>query len=205
MASSTGTRGQILVVDDQASAREMLSQALGGEGYDVICFADVAGLLSRGRVQMPLCVLVDCGDCDHPRLDIVERISAEGWRVPIFATSTRGSIAMAVEAIQKGAFDFIEKPFDRHGIVERVNAAVGEVASVPPSIPLQLREEARLSRREAEVLEAIAFGETTKEIARRLGLSSRTVEGYRANLIRKTGARNSTDLLRRVLAQHQCR
>jgi FixJ family two-component response regulator len=205
MASSIGNKGQIFVLDDQASARELLSQALGDEGYEVICFADSAGLLSSGRVQMPLCVLIDCGDCDQPRLDIVERLCAEGWRVPIFVTSAKGSIAMAVEAIQKGAFDFIEKPFDRHGIVERIKAAVGEVTSAPPSIPLPFRYGARLSVREAEVLEAIAFGETTKETARRLGLSARTVEGYRANIMRKTGARNSADLVLRVLAQNDCR
>jgi FixJ family two-component response regulator len=203
MPANSDFRGEIFVIDDDAETRASLSEALGAEGYDVICFADGEGLLSRGKLRMPLCVFVDTGERDRPQFDLVEKLCAERWPVPIFATSAKASIAMAVEAIRKGAFDFIEKPLNREDIVARVRDALGEVPL--SDISLQLQDGIHLTGRELEVLEGIAFGETTKQIALRLGLSARTVESHRASIIRKSGARNSTELLRRVLVQGHCR
>jgi len=113
---------------------------------------------------------------------------------------------MAVDAIKSGAFDFVEKPFRVSDIVARVGAIVG---TEPRSESLEeikqrsqrLTGEARLTPRERDVFAFIAMGKTNKQMARELGLSARTVEGYRASIMRKVGARTATELVRRVLDQ----
>jgi DNA-binding NarL/FixJ family response regulator len=95
------------------------------------------------------------------------------------------------------------KPFDARVIVAPVNAALGEKTSrFESGMPADLWNTVRLTARESEVLERIALGESNKEIAQALGLSSRTVEGYRANILRKAGVRSTTELVRRVLGQN---
>ena len=199
MRANPKSRGEIFVLDDNAEARTILAGALTLAGYEVICFADGAALLARARICFPLCAFLDVGMRDKCRFDLLDRLHAGGWRAPIFATSWEGNIAMAVEAIRKGAFDFIEKPFDGCDIVKRVSDAIDETPLLLSDTALQFQDGARFTEREWEVLEGIASGETTKQIARRLGRSSRTVDSYRANILRKAGARNSTELLRRML------
>src|SRR5262249_1820660 len=123
------------------------------------------------------------------------------WRAPVFASSAEASIPLAVDAIRRGAFDFVAKPFGGSDIVARVNAALGESLRSSNEIPTDLWDQARFTGREWEVLERIALGESAKEIAHGLGLSSRTVEGYRANILRKAGVRSTTELVRRVFGE----
>ncbi len=118
--------------------------------------------------------------------------------------SARADIPLAVDAIRSGAFDFIKKPFCGSEIVARVEAATAAQARAESleqikQISERLPFEARLTPREREVFAFIATGKTNKQIARELGLSARTVEGYRASIMRKVGARNATELVRRVL------
>lgn len=120
---------------------------------------------------------------------------------PVLVTSANGSIAMAVDAIKSGAADFIEKPFRTHDIIGRIDAAIDEFAQPGTSRQRWLPGCEPLTAREGDVLEHLAAGLTNKEIARRMHLSARTVEGYRAGILKKAGARNVTDLLRRIFGQ----
>jgi two-component system, LuxR family, response regulator FixJ len=205
MPWKSDSRGEVFVIDDDAAARETLSVALQEAGYDVICFADGAALLSRARHRIPVCVFLELRMADCTRLDILKKLRAENCPAPVFVTSANGDIAMAVDAIRSGAFDFIEKPFGGDDIIDRIEAAIDE--SEQPAndgiaeLSLHLPGCEPFTRREREVLARIAAGETNKEAARRLGLSSRTIEGYRASIMRKVGARNAAELLRRVLGQ----
>ena len=201
MGSDPNSKGEIFVIDDDAAARATLAGALTLAGYEVICFADGAGLLARARMRIPLCVFLDVGIRDKCRFQLLDRIGAEHWRAPVFASSAEASIPLAVDAVRRGAFDFVAKPFDGRDIVARVHAALGEISHSRTVIPTDLCEQAHLSGREWEVLERIALGESAKEIAVALGLSSRTVEGYRANMLRKAGVRSTTELVRRVFGQ----
>lgn len=198
MQARADSRGEIFVIDDDAAARATLAGALTLAGYEVICFADSAGLLARAKIRIPLCVFLDVGIRDKCRFDLLDRISAEHWRAPVFASSAEASIPLAVDAVRRGAFDFVAKPFDGRDIVARVHAALSETLRSPGGIPADLGDQMRLTGREWEVLEKIALGESNKEIALALGLSSRTVEGYRANILRKAGVRSTTELVRRV-------
>ena len=198
-------RGEIFVVDDDLATREALSSALAAAGYRVACFADGATLTSQLRSHVPTCIFIEVKMPERAGLELLKKLREENCPAPIFVTSANGDIATAVEAVRSGAVDFIEKPIDGAGIVERMEAAIAELAEAGedgfPDIVTHLPGCEPFTRREREVLARIAVGETNKEAARKLGLSSRTIEGYRASIMRKVGARNAAELLRRVLSQ----
>ena len=193
VAANVVSKGEIFVIDDDATTREMLSSTLENNGYDVISFADGPSLLSYAKSRTPVCIFLEVGKSDRSGLELLGKLRAENCPAPIFVTSAHGAVPMAVDAIRSGAFDFIVKPFSGGEIVRRIDAAIGEFSRPASCEPL--------TGREREVLARIAFGETNKETARQLGLSARTVEGYRANIMKKVGARNAAELLRRVFSQ----
>ena len=194
------SKGEVFVIETDAASREQLFSALQQSAYDVICFADGASLLSEARARMLACVLLEMPP-DRSALDVLKRLREENCMAPVLVTSANGSIAMAVDAIKSGAADFIEKPFRTHDIVGRIDAAIDEFAQ-PSSIRQRWLPGCEpLTGREGDVLEHLAAGLTNKEIARRIHLSARTVEGYRAGILKKAGARNVTDLLRRIFGQ----
>ncbi|WP_454643571.1 response regulator transcription factor [Bradyrhizobium liaoningense] len=194
------SKGEIFVIDNDAASREQLSTALQQNAYEVICFADGASLLSAARARMPACVLLELPP-DRSGFDVLKRLRGENCMAPVLVTSANGSIAMAVDAIKSGAADFIEKPFRTHDIVGRIDAAIDEFAQPGAGRQRWLTGCEPLTAREGDVLEHLAAGLTNKEIARRMHLSARTVEGYRASILKKAGARNVTDLLRRIFGQ----
>ena len=204
--SNGPSKGEVFVLDDDAATRETLTRTLRKEGYVVISFASGAALLSYARIRKPVCVFIEVGLSDRSGFDVLRKLRAENCPAPIFVTSTDGLIPMAVEAIRNGAFDFIVKPIRVSEIVVRMGEAIDEVARASTAenvsdVPLHLPGCEPLNNRERQVLARLAIGETNKGIARHLGLSARTVEGYRAAILRKVGVRNATELLRRVFSQ----
>jgi len=206
MPWKTSSRGEVFVIDDDAMTREALSSGLQEKGYDVIAFADGAALLSYARTSTPACVFIEVDAVDRSGFDVLKKLRSENCPAPIFVTSAHGAIPLAVDAIRNGAFDFIVKPVRIGEVVDRFEEAIAEHSepastadlskvslSVPGCEPLTVRER--------EVLARLAIGETNKEIARYLGLSARTIEGYRAAIMRKVGARTAAELLRRVFSQ----
>lgn len=201
MPGNTISKGEVFVIDTDAASREQLAVALQQKAYEVICFADGASLLSEARVRMPACVLLEMHAPDRSGLEVLKRLRADNCMAPILVTSANGSIAMAVDAIRHGASDFIEKPFESRDVVDRIDAAIDEFAQPEPAPQRWLAGREPLTVREREVLGHLAAGHTNKEIARKMRLSARTVEGYRAGILKKADARNVTDLLRRIYGQ----
>ena len=200
------SKGEIFVIDEDASMREKLSKAMEERGYDVISFADGASLLSYVRARTPACIFVEARASDRSGLDLLKKLRDENCAAPVFVTSATGAISMAVDAVRNGAFDFIVKPFCSGEVARRVEAAIDEYSGPASNdnisgISLYVPGGEPLTSREREVLARIAVGETNKETARQLGLSARTVEGYRASIMRKVGVRNAAELLRRVFGR----
>jgi FixJ family two-component response regulator len=204
MAETTVPRGEIFVVDDDPAVRETLSVVLSAVGYEVICFADGPALLAVARSRSPVCIFLDVHIPGRSGLDILKELHAEDYPAPIFMISGQGDIAMAVDAIRNGALDFIEKPFRGKAIVARVEEAVGvfarRQASDPKPAPLHFPGREPLSARERDVLGLLASGASNKEAGRQLGISPRTIEYHRANIMKKLGAKNAAELIRIVLA-----
>src|SRR6185369_16682303 len=128
MADKALSRGEIFVVDDDPAVRDTLSMVLSAAGYQVICFADGAALLSVARSKTPSCILLDVHIPGKSGLDILRELHGEDYPAPIFMISGQGVISMAVTAIKDGALDFIEKPFRGSEIVSRLNEAIDAYA-----------------------------------------------------------------------------
>lgn len=205
MGEKLPSRGEIFVVDDDPAVRETLSIVLSTGGYKVICFADGAALLAMARNRTPSCILLDVHIPGKSGLDILKELHGEDYPAPIFIISGQGDIAMAVTAIKNGALDFIEKPFKGNELVARLEEAIEayarrraeSISSKVGTFHFSGREP--LTRREREVLEQFTAGASNKEAGRVLGISPRTIEDHRANIMKKLGARNAADLVRIVM------
>src|SRR5262249_39270738 len=164
-----------------------------------------AALLSVARSRTPSCILLDVHIPGKSGLDILKELHGEDYPAPIFMISGQGDIAMAVSAIKSGALDFIEKPFRGSEIVARLNEAIDAYtrrqtqnrSSNVSTLHFPGREP--LTRREREVLEQFTSGASNKEAGRTLGISPRTIEDHRANIMKKLGAKNAADLVRIVM------
>jgi FixJ family two-component response regulator len=207
MAKNPLSSGEIFILDDDPLVRETLAMALSRAGYQVTCFADGAALLAVARTRNPACIILDIYIPGRSGLDILKELHAEDYPAPIFIISGRGDIAMAVDAIKNGALDFIEKPFGGSEIVSRVREAIktfvhhqasGNVSEVPS---FHFPDCEPLTRRERDVLALFTTGASNKEAGRQLGISPRTIEFHRANIMGKLGARNATDLIRIALSK----
>ena len=205
MVDKLAPRGEIFVVDDDPAIRDMLSMVLSAGGYEVICFADGAALLSVARSRSPSAILLDVHIPGKSGLDILKELHGEDYPAPIFMISGQGDISMAVNAIKSGALDFIEKPFRGSEIVARLNEAIDAYARRQTQNPasnvatLHFPGREPLTRREREVLEQFTSGSSNKEAGRTLGISPRTIEDHRANIMKKLGAKNAADLVRIVM------
>lgn len=200
---------EVFIVDDDPTVRDVLAEVFAQAGYRATTFADGASFAAAARECIPACVILDIHMPGRSGLDILNDLDAPNYPAPIFIASGRGDIPSAVEAIQNGAFDFIEKRLDAATLVERVGKAiearaqresrdgVGSGSTLTQSFPgCDL-----LTRREREVLALIAACATNREAALNLGISRRTVEIHRAHIMQKLGAKNSVDLTRRVMRQ----
>jgi FixJ family two-component response regulator len=166
-------------------------------------------LLSVARGRTPSAILLDVHIPGKSGLDILRELHGEDYPAPIFMISGQGDIAMAVSAIKNGALDFIEKPFRGSEIVARLDEAIDAYArrrsQSPASNIASLHFPGRepLTRREREVLEQFTTGASNKEAGRTLGISPRTIEDHRANIMKKLGAKNAADLVRIVMTAQQ--
>jgi FixJ family two-component response regulator len=205
MADKPAPRGEIFVVDDDPAVRDTLSMVLSAGGYQVICFADGAALLSVARSRTPSAILLDVHIPGKSGLDILKELHGEDYPAPIFMISGQGDISMAVSSIKSGALDFIEKPFRGSEIVARLDEAIDAYArrqslnSASNIATMHFPGREPLTRREREVLEQFTAGASNKEAGRTLGISPRTIEDHRANIMKKLGAKNAADLVRIVM------
>jgi len=209
MVDKIASRGEIFVVDDDPAVRDTLSLVLQTAGYQVICFADGAALLAVARSRTPAAILLDVHIPGKSGLDILKELHGEDYPAPIFMISGHGDISMAVSAIKNGALDFIEKPFRGSELVTRLEEAIGAYARRQAQFAgsniatLHFPGREPLTRREREVLEQFTSGASNKEAGRTLGISPRTIEDHRANIMKKLGAKNAADLVRIVMTAQQ--
>ena len=196
---------EIFIVDDDADVRHALSAMFAQAGFRARSFIDGNAFLALARNAKPACIILDVYMPGRTGLEILKELAALECRAPIFILSGRGDIPTAIEAIRMGAFDFIEKRWPAEAIVARVSemlrvfARYREETDIFDEEVFRLGDAELLTRRERDVLKQIMLGASIKEAAAHLRISPRTVEGHRAHIMFKLGARNAADLARIVM------
>jgi len=192
----------IALIDDDAAVLDSLRMILTQRGMAVECFTSADAFMARVKSMSVSCVVSDVRMPGLSGLDLQTELTKAGSKVPLILITGHGDIAMAVGAVKRGAFDFIEKPFDAQKLADTIRHAIanGQERRAQESEVGAVRERAaELSQRQREVMELVAQGLSNKEIARQLGISSRTVENYRAWVMEKMGAPNLASLVRMVV------
>jgi len=190
------------VIDDDAAVRDALDALLGSAGLEVRTYATAVDFLDRLAAAAPGCVVSDVQMPGVSGLELLHRLEDRRGEFPMIVLTGQADVPMAVEALQAGAADFIEKPFDSDRIIRSVQAALARMSASSERSQEKgvygQRAEA-LSPREAEVLDGLVAGLSTKAIARNLGLSPRTVDVYRGHVMSKMQAESLAELVRMVM------
>lgn len=198
--SSLSDRGVVYLVDDEAVVRDALVFLLGSRGLIVHAFDGGAALLNfLAGVTRPVrgVFVLDVRMAPMSGLRLHEALNALGLRNPLLFLSGHGDIPMVVEALKKGAFDFLEKPYSDNALVDRIEQALAvEAASYVHDAEIHERAArlASLSDREREVMKRVAAGKLNKVIADELHIAVRTVEVHRARVFAKLGVRSAAEL-----------
>ena len=197
-------KGTVYVVDDDEAVRDSLQWLLEGQDYRVRCFDSAESFLSRYDPREVACLLVDIRMGGMTGLELQSRLVEARSPLPIVFITGHGDVPMAVGTMKKGAMDFIQKPFDEThlvSLVERMLEQARDTFSEQQSAASREALLARLTARESQVLERIVAGRLNKQVADDLGISIKTVEAHRANIMEKLNANTVADLLKIALGQ----
>lgn len=191
------------IVDDEEAIRRSASFMLKTAGFAVETWPSGVAFLKEAQTAAPGCVLLDVRMPEMDGLEVQRALVDRGIALPVIVLTGHGDISIAVRAMKAGAVDFIEKPFEKAVLLaaieagfDRLAAADGRAARANAAAMLL----ARLTPRERDVLNGLASGLPNKTIAYDLGISPRTVEVHRANLMAKLDVRSLSDALRIAFA-----
>jgi len=191
--------GIVYLIDDDPSIRSLIEATLRAEGLEVRSFASAEDFAAHTMPDAVSCLLLDLEMPGLSGLEFLEKHFQGKVRCPVIIVTGHGSVPAAVKSLKMGALDFLEKPFERPVLVKAVNAALeadrARRAAMAANEEVQQRLKI-LSPRESELLAAVIEGKSTKMIADELGISARTVDHHRANLMSKMRAANVADLVR---------
>ncbi|MBC7213668.1 MAG: response regulator transcription factor [Burkholderiaceae bacterium] len=197
--------GTVYVVDDDEAVRDSLQWLLEGSNYLVRGFDSAEVFLARYDPREVACLLVDIRMDGMSGLELQDRLLERGSPLPIAFITGHGDVPMAVSTMKKGALDFIQKPFDEKALlslVERMLANAEQAFAEHQQAANREAMLAKLTSREAQLLERIVAGRLNKQIADDLGISIKTVEAHRANIMEKLNANTVADLLKIALGQN---
>ena len=189
----------VYIVDDDDGMRRALNILMTTVGYQPAAFAGPREFLAKYDPSQPSCLVLDVRMPEMSGLEVQQHLNRNGSMLPIILVSGHGDIPMAVQAMKDGAFDFLQKPFRDQDLLDRINGALKldaeNRASVDRLADLTQRSDS-LTPREREVMALVVDGKANKVIAIDLGLSERTVEIHRANVMEKMGARSVAHLVK---------
>ena len=198
-------RPLVHLVDDNEAFRRSTAWLLEAADFAVRDYPDAqAFLLALDRAQgepAPGCIVSDVRMPGMSGIELHEELHRRGCPLPLVFITAHGDVPLAVQAMRKGAVDFIEKPFDEQTLVHAVNAALSRAAAAPARNAEGARRMAQLTPRERQVMDLVVAGKLNKMVADELGISIKTVELHRANMMTKLGVRNLPDLVRLTLEQ----
>ena len=195
-------KGTVYVVDDDEGVRDSLQWLLEGKDYRVRCYDSAESFLSRYDAREVACLIVDIRMGGMTGLELQDRLVERKSPLPIVFITGHGDVPMAVNTMKKGAMDFIQKPFQEEALVNLVERMLEQAKETFAGHQQSASRDAllaKLTSRETQVLERIVGGRLNKQIADDLGISIKTVEAHRANIMEKLGANTVADLLKIAL------
>ena len=196
----------VYIVDDDEAVRDATSMLMQSVGLAVETYARADAFLSAYSSDVIACLVLDVRMPGMSGTELQGVLKERGIDVPIIFITGHGDVPMAVNALQAGAVDFLQKPFRQQELLDRVNAVLDEEAELRASLAdrASIQQELdSLTPREQDVMTHLMDGEANKVIAIELGISERTVEIHRARVFEKLGVRNVARLVRKVMAARQ--
>jgi two-component system, LuxR family, response regulator FixJ len=192
----------VFVVDDNLAVRKSLRALLESAGLSVETYGSGEEFLATYDADRAGCLVLDIRLRDRNGLDLQDELRRRKAMLPIIVLTGHGSVATSVRALKAGAVDFLQKPVPPKILLERVRAAVEadqQARAVAVDRSAVAARLAHLTPREREIMELLATGKTSKEMAAALNLSVRTVEGHRRMVFLKMGVSSAAQLVRAVL------
>ena len=196
----------IFLVDDDEAVRNGLSFLLRAAGHDVDTFPSAAAFLAGYDPVRRGCLVLDVRMPRMTGLELQHELNRRGWQIPAIFITGHGTVPIAIAAMKAGAFDFVEKPLQQELLLESVDRALRwDMATRDERMELTTltAQAAALTAREREILDLVATGEPNKLIARRLGISYRTVEQHRSRIMEKLHARTTAEVIRMAVLLRQ--
>jgi len=190
------------VIDDDTDVRQSLAFLLSTAGFAVRVHESASAFLQILSEVQEGCIVTDVRMPGVDGIELQRRLAADGVKLPVIVMTGHGDIALAVDAMKAGAIDFIEKPFDDDVLIAAIKTALARRAGDRErhARAAEVRDRMKLlSERERQVMEGLIAGKPNKIIAYELGISARTVEIYRANVMTKMQADSLSALVRMAL------
>lgn len=198
-------RAVIYIVEDDPSFRKSMVRLIKASGFEAVSFGSANAFLAETFIRRPACLLLDVDLPGMNGLRLQERLQEKKCNLPIVFMTGHGSIPMSVQAMKKGAIDFLPKPFEARDLR---NAILKAVECDARSLEKELREGAvkslvdTLTPREKEVLRWVISGKLNKQIAGGLGVSEKTVKVHRGRVMQKTKVASVAELIRLAETAH---
>ena len=192
----------VMVVDDDAGIRNAMRILLKSVGIEATLYASAQEFLAAYQPTQPGCLVLDIRMPGMSGLELQQQLNLRGAVIPVIFMTGHGDIPMAVEAMQHGAFDFLQKPFRDQDLLDRIQRAIARDAERRASLGEHTRIKSHLealTAREREVLDLMVKGKQNKQIAQDLGVSPRTIEIHRARVMEKMDAHSVAELVRMML------
>ena len=192
----------VFVVDDDAAVRSALKLLLNTVGLKASCHETAAAFLAQFDPRAPGCAVLDVRMPGMSGLELQQALNERGAILPVIFITGHGDVPMAVEALQHGAFDFLQKPFRDQELLDRIQRALQKDREMRAALARkdEIRERFEsLTPREREILDLMTRGRPNKLMAADLSLSQRTVEIHRARVMEKMNAHSVAELVRMML------
>jgi len=192
----------VIVVDDDAGVRNSMRILLKSVGLNCTLFASAQEFLGAYQPSQQGCLVLDIRMPGMSGLELQQELNLRGAVIPVIFMSGHGDIPMAVEAIQHGAFDFLQKPIREQDLLDRIQRAITKDGELRKSLGEHARIKSHLDSltpREREVLDLMTLGKQNKAIAQDLAVSPRTIEIHRARVMEKMSAHSVAELVRMML------
>jgi FixJ family two-component response regulator len=192
-------KGVIYIVEDDPSFRKSMERLIRASGFTVVAFDSANSFLTQRRIRRPACLLLDVQLPDIDGLDLQQKLIEKGSRLPIIFMTGHGNIPMSVQAMKKGAVDFLPKPFEtkdlRSAIVQALERDIQERRKEIEENKIKSLIDT-LTPREKEVLRWVITGKLNKQIAFALGTTEKTIKVHRSRVMQKTKVSSVAELVR---------